>query len=255
MAGTIQCGRREPHVTSAKIPSIVEIPNLIEIQKRSLREFLQKDVAGDARGDRARRRSSSRCSRSPTSTRTRMLEFARYHFGEPKYTVDECHERGMTFAAPLKVTLRLVVFDHDEEAKTQRSATQREQEVYLGELPLMTEKGTFIINGTERVVVSASCTARPACSSTTTRARRSPRASCCTRRASSPTAARGSSSSSTPTTSLRPHRPPAEDARDGLPARVRLPRAGAAEHFSDEEILASSTTPKRCSASRTATPG
>src|SRR5262249_11991717 len=74
--------------------------------------------------------------------------------GEPKYTVEECHDRGMTFAIPLKVTLRLVVFDHDKEAKTKTIREQRGQEVYLGELPLMTDKGTFIINGTERVVVS-----------------------------------------------------------------------------------------------------
>ena len=83
-----------------------------------------------------------------------MLEFDTYHFGDPKYTVEECHDRGMTFAIPLKVTLRLVVFDHDKEAKTRTIREQRGQEVYLGELPLMTDKGTFIINGTERVVVS-----------------------------------------------------------------------------------------------------
>ena len=83
-----------------------------------------------------------------------LLEFDSYHFGEPKYTVEECHDRGMTFAIPLKVTLRLVVFDHDKEAKTRTIREQRGQEVYLGELPLMTDKGTFIINGTERVVVS-----------------------------------------------------------------------------------------------------
>jgi len=83
-----------------------------------------------------------------------LLEFDSFHFGDPKYTVEECHDRGMTFAIPLKVTLRLVVYDHDKEAKTRTIREQRGQEVYLGELPLMTEKGTFIINGTERVVVS-----------------------------------------------------------------------------------------------------
>jgi DNA-directed RNA polymerase subunit beta len=83
-----------------------------------------------------------------------LLEFDSYHFGDPKYTVEECHDRGMTFAIPLKVTLRLVIFDHDKEAKTRTIREQRGQEVYLGELPLMTDKGTFIINGTERVVVS-----------------------------------------------------------------------------------------------------
>src|SRR4029450_9920607 len=83
-----------------------------------------------------------------------MLEFDSYHFGEPKYTVEECHDRGMTFAIPLKVTLRPVVSAPDREAKPKTIREQRGQEVYLGELPLMTDKGTFIINGTERVVVS-----------------------------------------------------------------------------------------------------
>jgi DNA-directed RNA polymerase subunit beta len=82
------------------------------------------------------------------------LEFVGYHFGEPKYTVEECHDRGMTFAIPLKVTLRLVVYEQDKERRSRTVKDIKEQEVYLGELPLMTEKGTFIINGTERVVVS-----------------------------------------------------------------------------------------------------
>src|SRR5438094_8519157 len=82
------------------------------------------------------------------------LEFVGYHFGEAKYTVEECHDRGMTHAIPLKVTLRLVVYEQDKGAKVRTVKDIKEQEVYLGELPLMTEKGTFIINGTERVVVS-----------------------------------------------------------------------------------------------------
>ena len=129
------------------------------------------------------------------------LEFHSYHFGDPKYTVEECHDRGMTFAIPLKVTLRLKVVDNDKETKTQTVREVREQEVYLGELPLMTEKGTFIINGTERVVVVPA----PALGRRVLRRRQgqdaSPPASCCSPRASFPTADRGSSSSSTPTTS------------------------------------------------------
>src|SRR3989449_9806788 len=103
------------------------------------------------------RRRHTRCSRdwsSDVCSSDLLLEFDSYHFGDPKYTVEECHDRGMTFAIPLKVTLRLVIFDHDKEAKTRTIREQRGQEVYLGELPLMTDKGTFIINGTERVVVS-----------------------------------------------------------------------------------------------------
>jgi len=153
MAGTIQCGRRS-RKDFGKIPSIVEIPNLIEVQKRSYESFLQKDVPAERREDIGLQAVFKSVFPIADYNDNALLEFDSYHFGEPKYTVEECHDRGMTYAIPLKVTLRLVVFDHDKEAKTRTIREQRGQEVYLGELPLMTEKGTFIINGTERVVVS-----------------------------------------------------------------------------------------------------
>src|SRR2546425_543337 len=153
MAGTIQCGRRS-RKDFGKIPSIVEIPNLIEVQKRSYETFLQKDVAVDRREEIGLQAVFKSVFPIADYNDNALLEFDSYHFGDPKYTVEECHDRGMTFAIPLKVTLRLVVFDHDKEAKTRTIREQRGQEVYLGELPLMTDKGTFIINGTERVVVS-----------------------------------------------------------------------------------------------------
>ncbi|HZO40699.1 MAG TPA: DNA-directed RNA polymerase subunit beta, partial [Methylomirabilota bacterium] len=153
MAGTIQCGRRSRR-DFGKIPSIVEIPNLIEVQKRSYEAFLQKDVPADRREELGLQAVFKSVFPIADYNDNALLEFDSYHFGEPKYTVEECHDRGMTFAIPLKVTLRLVVFDHDKEAKTKTIREQRGQEVYLGELPLMTDKGTFIINGTERVVVS-----------------------------------------------------------------------------------------------------
>ncbi len=153
MAGTIQCGRRS-RKDFGKIPSIVEIPNLIEVQKRSYETFLQKDVAADRREEIGLQAVFKSVFPIADYNDNALLEFDSYHFGDPKYTVEECHDRGMTFAIPLKVTLRLVVFDHDKEAKTKTIREQRGQEVYLGELPLMTDKGTFIINGTERVVVS-----------------------------------------------------------------------------------------------------
>src|SRR5881397_3528201 len=153
MAGTIQCGRRS-RKDFGKIPSIVEIPNLIEVQKRSYETFLQKDVPADRREEIGLQAVFKSVFPIADYNDNALLEFDSYHFGDPKYTVEECHDRGMTFAIPLKVTLRLVVFDHDKEAKTKTIREQRGQEVYLGELPLMTEKGTFIINGTERVVVS-----------------------------------------------------------------------------------------------------
>src|SRR5712691_2401640 len=153
MAGTIQCGRRS-RKDFGKIPSIVEIPNLIKVQKRSYETFLQKDGPADRREEFGLQAVFKSVFPIADYNDNALLEFDSYHFGEPKYTVEECHDRGMTFAIPLKVTLRLVVFDHDKEAKTRTIREQRGQEVYLGELPLMTEKGTFIINGTERVVVS-----------------------------------------------------------------------------------------------------
>src|ERR1043166_4383360 len=153
MAGTIQCGRRSRR-DFGKIPSIVEIPNLIEVQKRSYETFLQKDVSADRREEIGLQAVFKSVFPIADYNDNALLEFDSYHFGDPKYTVEEYHERGMTFAIPLKVTLRLVVYDHDKEAKTRTIREQRGQEVYLGELPLMTDKGTFIINGTERVVVS-----------------------------------------------------------------------------------------------------
>src|SRR5256884_935119 len=153
MAGTIQCGRRS-RKDFGKIPSIVEIPNLIEVQKRSYETFLQKDAAADRREELGLQAVFKSVFPIADYNDNALLEFDSYHFGEPKYTVEECHDRGMTFAIPLKVTLRPVIFDHDKEAKTKTIREQRGQEVYLGELPLMTDKGTFIINGTERVVVS-----------------------------------------------------------------------------------------------------
>ncbi len=153
MAGMMQCGRRI-RKDFGKIPSIVEIPNLIEVQKGSYEAFLQKDAAPERREDIGLQAVFKSVFPISDYNENASLEFVNYHFGDPKYSVEECHDRGMTFAIPLKVTLRLVVYEQDKEAKTRAVRDIKEQEVYLGELPLMTEKGTFIINGTERVVVS-----------------------------------------------------------------------------------------------------
>ncbi|NCO51282.1 MAG: DNA-directed RNA polymerase subunit beta, partial [Deltaproteobacteria bacterium] len=135
----------------AKSGTIIDIPNLIDIQKTSYKRFLQADLPSSARrpvGLEAVFRSvfpirdfSDSCS----------MEFVSYSLGTPKYDVDECHQRGMTFAAPIKVKVRLVTWDVDKESGTQSIRDIKEQEVYFGEIPLMTENGTFIVNGTERV--------------------------------------------------------------------------------------------------------
>ncbi|MBI5628427.1 MAG: DNA-directed RNA polymerase subunit beta, partial [Candidatus Rokubacteria bacterium] len=153
MASTIQCGRRV-RKDFGKIPSTVDIPDLIKIQKQSYEQFLQKDIPAERREDTGLQAVFKSVFPIADYNGNAELEFDSYHFGEPKYREEECHDRGMTLAIPLKVTLRLVVYDHDKETKTRTMREQRGQEVYLGELPLMTDKGTFIINGTERVVVS-----------------------------------------------------------------------------------------------------
>jgi DNA-directed RNA polymerase subunit beta len=137
-----------------KIERIVDISNLIEMQKESYRRFLQNDVPPEARADYGLqgvfksvfpiRDFSGACS----------LEFVEYGLSDPKYDVDECQQRGMTYEVPMKIRVRLVVYEVGPDGKGQTIRDIKEQEIYFGTLPLMTENGTFIVNGTERVVVS-----------------------------------------------------------------------------------------------------
>jgi DNA-directed RNA polymerase subunit beta len=138
----------------AKLAEPPEIPNLIEIQKQSYEKFLQAHVDPDKREDFGLQGVFKSVFPIKDFQGTAALEFVSYHLEKPKYDVDECHQRGMTFAAPIKVMIRLVAWDKDEATGTQVIKAIKEQEVYFGEIPLMTENGTFIINGTERVIVS-----------------------------------------------------------------------------------------------------
>src|SRR5689334_14507540 len=140
--------------TFGRIKKIIDIPNLIEIQKRSYEEFLQKDAAPEARQDQGLQAVFKSVFPIKDFNETASLEFVSYTLSEPKYDVEECHQRGMTFAAPLKVTVQLVIWDVDPESGTRSIKNVKEQEVYFGEIPLMTRHGTFMINGTERVIVS-----------------------------------------------------------------------------------------------------
>src|SRR6187551_2546073 len=140
--------------TFAKIAKIIDIPNLIDIQKQSYEKFLQKDIPQDQREDVGLQGVFKSVFPIKDFSETSSLEFVSYNLEKPKYDVDECRQRGMTFAAPIKVVVRLVVWDKDEETGAQSIRDVKEQEVYFGEIPIMTENGTFIINGTERVVVS-----------------------------------------------------------------------------------------------------
>jgi DNA-directed RNA polymerase subunit beta len=138
----------------SKITSPVEIPNLIELQRKSYEKFLQAEVQPSKRETSGLQAVFKSVFPIEDFNRTASLEFESYILERPKYDVGECRQRGMTFAAPLKITVRLVVYDVDEEAGTRNIRDIKEQEVYMGEIPLMTEAGSFIINGTERVIVS-----------------------------------------------------------------------------------------------------
>src|SRR6187455_2692640 len=138
----------------AKLKQVIDIPNLIDIQKQSYDKFLQKDLAPDQREDVGLQGVFKSVFPIKDFSETSSLEFVSYNLETPKYDVDECRARGMTFAAPVKVVIRLVVWDVNEETGLQSIRDVKEQEVYFGEIPLMTDSGTFIINGTERVIVS-----------------------------------------------------------------------------------------------------
>jgi len=137
-----------------KIERITEIPNLIEMQRESYERFLQKDIPAEQRQDLGLQGVFKSVFPIRDFSGTSSLEFVAYSFGQPKYDQEECLARGMTYEAPLKITVRLVVYDVDKDTGAQTIRDIKEQEIYFGTLPLMTENGTFIVNGTERVIVS-----------------------------------------------------------------------------------------------------
>ncbi len=153
MASMIQTNFRIRH-SFGKIEQIIEIPNLIDIQKRSYEKFLQANVIPAEREDYGLQGVFNSVFPIKDFNGTSQLDFVGYTLERPKYDVDECVQRGMTYAAPIKVTIRLIIFETGTEGAEKSIRDLKEQEVYFGEIPLMTENGTFIINGTERVVVS-----------------------------------------------------------------------------------------------------
>ncbi|NVN97738.1 MAG: DNA-directed RNA polymerase subunit beta [Geobacteraceae bacterium] len=138
----------------AKIKKIIDIPNLIDIQKNSYKRFLQLDLPAETRKNIGLESVFRSVFPIKDFSEVSSLEYVSYSLGIPKYDVEECHQRGMTYAAPMKVKVRLVVWDVNKETDLRSIKDIKEQEVYFGEIPLMTENGTFIINGTERVIVS-----------------------------------------------------------------------------------------------------
>ncbi len=146
-------GRKRVRKSFGKIHEVAEMPNLIEVQKASYDQFLQID-GQEPRADEGLQSVFKSVFPISDFSNTAMLEFVKFEFEPPKYDVDECRQRSMTYAAPLKVTLRLIVFDVDEETGAKSVKDIKEQDVYMGDMPLMTMNGTFIVNGTERVIVS-----------------------------------------------------------------------------------------------------
>ena len=138
----------------SKIQSRIEIPELLEIQKKSFERFIQKDLSNEQREDSGLQAAFNSIFPISDFNETAVLRFIEYSLGESKYGIWECIERGMTFAVPMKIRVSLEIMEKDEKTGARSTKEVREQWVYLGELPLMTDNGTFIVNGTERVVVS-----------------------------------------------------------------------------------------------------
>lgn len=154
MAQSLQTSKRV-RKNFGKIKLVASIPNLIEIQKNSYEgSFLQLGVAESEKKNRGLQAVLSSIFPIKDQSNTANMDFVKYNFDAPKYDVEECLQRGLSFVAPLKVTLRLSVWDVDELTGAREIKGIKEQEVYMGDIPLMTHNGTFIINGTERVVVS-----------------------------------------------------------------------------------------------------
>ena len=147
-------GRKRVRKFFGKIEEVAEMPNLIEVQKASYDQFLLVQEPHGGRPNEGLQAVFKSVFPISDFSNISMLEFVKYEFEGPKYDVDECRQRGMTYAAPLKVTLRLIVFDIDEETGAKSVKDIKEQDVYMGDIPLMTNNGTFIVNGTERVIVS-----------------------------------------------------------------------------------------------------
>ena len=153
MSHTFSRGRRTRR-NFGRIATVAPMPNLIEVQKNSYAQFLMAKVPAEERPDSGLQGAFKSVFPIKDFLDCAELHFVRYDFLPPKYDVEECQQRGMTYAAPLKVTLRLGIFDVDEDINKREIRNIKEQTVYMGDMPLMTDHGTFVINGTERVIVS-----------------------------------------------------------------------------------------------------
>ncbi|MDX1590049.1 MAG: DNA-directed RNA polymerase subunit beta, partial [Oleiphilaceae bacterium] len=135
-----------------KLPTVMDVPYLLAIQLDSYRHFLQLESSADSRQEIGLHAAFKSVFPIQSYSGNAALEYVSYRLGEPVFDVKECQSRGVTYAAPLRVKVRLVIYDKDSSNKAIKDI--KEQEVYMGEMPLMTENGTFVVNGTERVIVS-----------------------------------------------------------------------------------------------------
>src|SRR6266853_6289431 len=147
-------GRKRFRKYFGHMVEVAEMPNLIEVQKTSYDQFLQVEKPEGGRIDMGLEAVFKSVFPISDFSETSLLEYVDYHFEEPKYDVEECQQRSMTYAAPLKVTLRLIVFDVDQDTGAKSVKDITEQDAYMGDVPFMTLNGTFVVNGTERVIVS-----------------------------------------------------------------------------------------------------
>jgi DNA-directed RNA polymerase subunit beta len=146
--------RKRPRKFFGKMIEVARMPNLIEVQKSSYEQFLMVKEPEGGRPDEGLQTVFKSVFPIADFQGNALLEFVSYAFDAPKFDVDECRQRGLTYAAPLKVTFRLIVFDVDVDTGAKSIKDIKEQDVYMGDMPLMTANGTFVVNGTERVIVS-----------------------------------------------------------------------------------------------------
>ncbi|HEY8190971.1 MAG TPA: DNA-directed RNA polymerase subunit beta, partial [Alphaproteobacteria bacterium] len=147
-------GRKRIRRSFGKIREVADMPNLIEVQRQSYEAFLQAEIDSSARKMQGLHEVLTTVFPIKDFSDKAEIDYVKYELEEPKYDTDECQQRGMTYAAPLRVTLRLSVFDVDEDSGLRSIRDIKEQDVYMVDMPLMTNNGTFIVNGTERVIVS-----------------------------------------------------------------------------------------------------
>ncbi len=149
----VKYGKRE-RLSFGKIPEILDLPDLIEVQKSSYEEFLQRNIPPEEREDKGLQAIFNEIFPIFDFSETSELQFVSYSLGDPKYDINECQSRGFSYALPVKLRVQLVLREKDDSTGENQLIDIKENEVYMGEIPLMTENGTFIINGSERVIVS-----------------------------------------------------------------------------------------------------